>query len=170
MFDFLKPASSEEGKGGNARLWLIVVGALVGVALLLFSGVQETREEETQPERYDPREDELVQYQTYLETRVKSICESVNGVSGVTAIVTLSGGFEAVYATEYPDGNEEYVILGSGSNATALYLTRAAPEIVGIGIVCRGGSSLAVQKELIALISASFHLPSNRIYVTEAGR
>lgn len=170
MFDFLKNPATDGEKGGKTRLWIIVIGAIVGVALLLFGGAREQPTETAEPSPYSPSEDELVLYQSYLEGRVKTLCESVNGVSGVTAIVTLAGGFEEVYATEYPNGNEEYVILGSGSNATALYLSRSAPQIAGIGIVCHGGSSPSVQKELIALISASFHVSSNRIYVTEAGK
>ncbi|MBQ2734812.1 MAG: hypothetical protein IJF33_03175 [Clostridia bacterium] len=169
MFDFLKRDASGEEKSGKLRFWLIVLGAAVGVALILWGGAQEQGETVEEAEPYSPNEDELVLYQGYLEERVKAICESVEGVSNVTAIVTLSGGFSSVYATQYPDGNEEYVIIGSGSNATALFLSRSAPEIAGIGIVCRGGSSSAIQKELTALIAASFHLPSNRIYVTEGG-
>ena len=87
----------------------------------------------------------------------------------VTVVVTLSGSFESVYATEWPDGNEEYVILGSGSSAAPIYLSRSAPEIAGIGIVCSGGANDNVKRELIALLSATFHISSNRIYITEAG-
>ena len=104
----------------------------------------------------------------YLENRIVSICESVEGVEKVSAIVTLSGGFEAVYATEVTASGEDYVILGSGSNASGLLLLQKTPEIVGIGIVCSGAESIAVRTELISLVSASFHLPTNRIYVTEA--
>ena len=167
MFDFLKQDANGEERGGKLRLWLIVLGAAVGVALILWGGAREDETPAQEATLYSPADDELVLYQGYLEERVKAICESVEGVSNVTAIVTLRGGFSSVYATEYPNGNEEYVILGSGSNATALFLSRSAPEIAGIGIVCRGGSGSAVQKELTALISAAFHLPSNRIYITE---
>lgn len=149
------------------RLWLILLGATLGVALILWGGAREGEAEEAEATPYSPGTDELVLYQGYLEERVKAVCESVEGVGNVTVIVTLSGGFEAVYATEYPDGNEEYVIIGSGSNATALFLSRSAPGIAGIGIVCNGGADASVQKELTALISAAFHVPTNRIYVTK---
>ena len=108
-------------------------------------------------------------YQDYLEKRIKTLCESVSGVRNVTVVVTLSGSFESVYATEWPDGNEEYVILGSGSSASPIYLSRSAPEIAGIGIVCSGGANDNVRRELISLLSATFHISSNRIYITEAG-
>ncbi|MBQ9773187.1 MAG: hypothetical protein IJW30_00810 [Clostridia bacterium] len=167
MFGFLK-RNTEGGKGSNGKLWLIVIGAAVGILLLLFGGSSEKEEAVVQSEPYNLSTDELVIYQNYLESEIRSLCESVSGVSNITVAVTLSGSFESVYATEWKDENEEYVIIGSGSSAQALYLTRSAPKIAGIGIVCRGGGSERVRNELIPLLAASFHVSSNRIYITEA--
>lgn len=169
MFSFFKNEENGEEKNGKARLWLILIGAAVGVALILFGGSTKQAKEEPADTVYSPAEDELVLYQNYLEERVKSLCESVEGVSGVTAVVTLAGGFESVYATEFLDGNEEYVILGSGANATALFLSREAPQIAGIGIVCLGGNNASIRAELTSLVCATFHISSNRVYITEAG-
>lgn len=168
MFSFWKSNENREEKNSKLKVWIIVIGAVVGIALILLggSGARDTPEEE-QGNVYTPSEDEMVLYQNYLEERVKALCESVEGVGSVTAIVTLSGGFESVYATELIDGNEEYVIIGSGSSATALFLSRKAPEIAGVGIVCHGGASANARQELISLISATFHIPTNRIYVTQ---
>ena len=161
---------ADEGTGeklSSARKWLILIGAALGVALLIFGSTEIPRDDQkTESAHYDPTQDELVLYQSFLEERVRSICESVSGVGGVTAIVTLSGGFESVYATEWNDGNEEYVIIGSGSNASALFLTRDAPEIAGIGVVCHGSVGISTKNELTALLSAAFRVPSNRIYIS----
>lgn len=166
MFSFLK-GEGDGSRGGN-RIWILLLLGAVGVGLLLFGGMWEGKA--NAPSQADPlsAEEELRLYQTYLEERVKSLCESVSGVGDVTVIVTLSGGFESVYATEWSDDGESYVILGNGSNAEALLLSRAAPEIAGIGVVCRGGSNDALRRELISLIGAGFDISSNRIYVTEA--
>lgn len=169
MFSFWKSNENGEEKNGKLKVWIIVIGAVVGIALILLggSGARDAPMEE-QGTVYTPSEDEMVLYQGYLEERVKALCESVEGVGNVTAIVTLSGGFESVYATELIDGNEEYVIIGNGSSATALFLSRKAPEIAGVGIVCHGGASANARQELISLVSATFHIPTNRIYVTQA--
>ena len=169
MFSFWKSNENGEEKNGKLKVWIIVIGAVVGIALILLggSGARDAPEEE-QGTVCTPLEDEMVLYQGYLEERVKALCESVEGVGNVTAIVTLSGGFESVYATELIDGNEEYVIIGNGSSATALFLSRKAPEIAGVGIVCHGGASANARQELISLVSATFHIPTNRIYVTQA--
>lgn len=170
MFTKSKTEGSSLEGAGKLRLILILAGAALGILLLLLGSgdfFSEKDENTNQPAQPSPQE-ELEQYQNYLENRIKTLCESVNGVSGVTVAVTLSGNFEEIYATELIDGNEEYVIVGSGSNASALYISRLAPEIAGIGIVCRGGGNSDVRQELTSLICASFHIASNRVYIAEA--
>ena len=75
-----------------------------------------------------------------------------------------------MYATELINGNEEYVIVGSGSSSSALLLCRREPEIAGIGVVCCGGGNADVRRELLSLLSATLHVSGNRIYITEAKR
>jgi len=165
MFSFWKN-DAESGHGG--RFWILLLLGAIGVGLLLFGGAWEKKDAQSPITQAPDAEEELREYQAYLEQRVKTLCESVNGVSNVTVIVTLSGSFQSVYATEWKEGDEKYVIVGSGANAEALLLSRATPSIEGIGVVCRGGGNDARRRELISLISAGFNLASNRIYVTEA--
>lgn len=167
MFSFFNPNSDHEATR-KGKTWILILTAAIGIALIFFGGTSKHAETSDTETDYRTDNDELIIYQTYLESRVKTLCESVNGVGNVSVVVTLAGSFESVYATELQEGKEEYVILGNGSSASALYLTRSAPEIAGIGIVCKGGGNTSVRCELIALLSASFHVSSNRIYVTEA--
>ena len=167
MFDFLKKGSLKDN--GRLRLYLLLGCGILGILLILFGSSTKTPQNSDENSPYSTSTDELVIYQDYLEKRIKTLCESVSGVRNVTVVVTLSGSFESVYATEWPDGQEEYVILGSGSSASPIYLSRSAPEIAGIGIVCSGGSNDNVRCELISLLSATFHISSNRIYIAEAG-
>ena len=167
MFDFLKKGTVTEK--GRLRLYLLLGCGLLGILLILFGSGGQKAVESAKETPYSTSTDELVIYQDYLEERIKTLCESVSGVRNVTVVVTLSGTFESIYATEWPNGNEEYVILGSGSSASPIYLSRSAPEIAGIGIVCAGGSNDNIKRELIALLTATFHISSNRIYVAEAG-
>ena len=156
-------------ENGRLRLYLLLGCGLLGILLIVFGSSGKKAEQSNTEKPYSTTEDELIIYQDYLEERIRKLCESVSGVKNVTVVVTLSGTFESVYATEWPDGNEEYVILGSGSSAAPIYLSRSAPEIAGIGIVCSGGANDNVRRELISLLSATFHISSNRIYIAEAG-
>ena len=169
MSFFQKHKDGDAQPSGNTKWLLLAGGALLGILLLLWSGnaEQTLQNDDTASQSTTPQE-ELEAYQVYLEGRVRTLCQSVEGVDNVTVAVTLSGCFEEIYATEFIDGNEEYVILGSGSNASALHLSRSAPEIAGIGVVCRGGGNTDVRRELLSLLSAAFHVPANRIYITEA--
>lgn len=168
MFGIQKNA--ETGKNGSWRIWLILLGAVCGVLLLVFgSGLGSRKEQDNKPQKTVSDEEELAAYRLSLETDIRSLCESVDGVGSVTVALTLSGGFTDVYATEAArDGGEQYVIVGSGSNAAALRLSRNAPEVVGIGIVCNGGMNLDVRQELTSLLSAAYHVPTNRIYIAQA--
>ena len=105
MFDFLKKGNASQN--GRLRLYLLLGCGVLGVLLILFgSGGKKVQQSESDP-AYSTSTDELVIYQDYLEARIKKLCESVSGVRNVTVVVTLSGSFESVYATEWPDGNEE---------------------------------------------------------------
>ena len=158
-----------DGTSKSKRSYLLLGLAVVaGVLLLLLGNGFQRKETEPESTVWKPHEDELMIYQEYLEERVKVICQSVRGVDAVTVIVSLEGGFCEEYATELHDGDERYVILGNGSSAKALFLSRQAPSIAGIGVVCRGASDPSVQEELISLLSATFRVPSNRIHITQA--
>lgn len=165
MFKFLKHNEENEGILQKKGLWMLLLAAL-GVILLLFGGRISAKEVPTQDTPYSPTEDELVLYREHIEERIQSLCQSVAGVGKVQVAVTLSGGYEAVYATEIKDGNEEYVILGSGSSASALLLSKETPSVIGVGIVCNGGADVRVKSELTALVSAAFDVPTNRIYIS----
>jgi stage III sporulation protein AG len=161
----------ESPRQGKASLLLLIGVALIGILLIVFGGQigkSEKKEASAEPPGAVGAQEELEAYQSYIEDRVKSLCESVKGVENVTVAVTLSGGFEEIYAKEISNEKESYVILGSGSNASALYLSRKAPEITGIGVVCRGGGNDNVRQELLSLLSAAFKVPANRIYITES--
>ena len=168
MFSFWK--SEGESARGGGRVWLLLLFGAIGIGLLVFGGMWEGRASDAPLTESGSAEEELREYQTYLESRVAALCESVSGVSHVTVIVSLSGGFGSVYATEWTKDGEAYVILGSGANAEALLLSRSTPEIAGIGVVCRGGGNDILRRELISLISAGFNISSNRIYITEASQ
>ncbi len=170
MFAIFKK-NKDDSESSSLRAWIILIAAVAGIALLLFGGMtdKKTDSQEESPKPSSGNE-EMILYQTYLEERVKALCESVSGVGEVTAIVTLEGGFEAVYATEMSDGDEVYVVLGSGSGSSALFLTQTAPVISGIGVVCHGSGNEMLCHELTELISAAFHISSNRIYITASGK
>lgn len=169
LFSRERSAGASDEKSRLPML-IVLLGALGGVLLLLLGGglTDESAPDEAPASLQEA--DELEQYRRELEERIRVLCESVQGVSGVQIAVTLECGYKSIYATEQSNGNEEYVIVGSGSSASALLLCRREPEIAGIGVVCCGGGNADVRRELLSLLSAAFHVSGNRIYITEAKR
>jgi hypothetical protein len=152
--------------GTKMPIWLLIIGGVLGIVLILFGSRNSSDSKATDSEKNSTpvKEDEIVRYQDYLETRIEELCASV-GLGEVSAIVTLDGGFEDHYATEQKGENETYVIIGSGSSAQPLLLSRTVPSIMGIGVVCPSPLSPVEQNEILSLLSATFHTPSNRICI-----
>lgn len=166
MGAWFKKNENTEQKSRQGHIWIIVVGAALGIGLLLLGGRGESTTAVAEGVPQTNAIEETVLYRTRLEEEIRTLCESVSGVGEVRVAVSLEGGFREVYATEGADG--EYVIVGSGSSASPVLISRDPPALSGIGVVCRGGSSPSIQRELVSLLSATFNLPTNRIYVTEA--
>lgn len=140
---------------------------IIGIIMLGTGSCQSDKEEESAGgiESLDP-----AQYAREVEERVEELCNRVDGVSSSFAVVSLEGGYRAIYATDTQSGTssikKQTVTLGSGSAEKALLLGYENPRIAGIGIVCSGGDDPVRRKNVISVISSAFDIPSNKIFVT----
>jgi len=157
-------------KEQNTVKLLLVFGIAVGVLLLLIGNGVLSRDEGESAEvsaLYDER-----QYEAELVAKIENICKKIKGVGEISVAVTLDGSFKTVLAQNSQSNatgsghRQEYVLIGSGSSESAIPIGYSPPEILGIGVVCTGGGDPKVRLEIISLISATFDLPSNKIYVT----
>ena len=143
----------------SARFLIIAAALALGVGLLLLGGKGESGKND----EFDSVS--LEEYEKELEKKITELCSRVDGVTNVTVAVSLSGGFEYVYAT---DSSGKPVTVGSGGSASGIIIKKKVPEIAGIGIVCRGGGNEAVRNRLVSLVSAACGIGANRVFVTEA--
>ncbi len=156
----------------NGKLTVALVGLLFGVGLLLFGNRLYTGDDDPTPDTPSPGAEvrAVEEYRIALERRIADITAEVAGAGSVSVVVTLEGGYEYVYACDkkITVGGESvtYITVGQGADESLVFLAERAPAIVGIGIVCTGGSDPAVRREVTALVSAAFGVPSNQIYVT----
>jgi stage III sporulation protein AG len=169
---------SEKDKGGTPwwqRPGILLLGAALALGLILLgSGRSQTprREASEQTASVDP----LYEYSERMESRIRTLCESVRGVSDVRVVLSFEGDFSYVYATDSDtrEGKDqtqsylEYVTVGSGSSEQTVLLTRHFPKVSGIGIVCVGGGDGAIRQEMISLLSTALGVGSNKIYIAEA--
>lgn len=152
----------------DKKMVFLALGAILGILLLLFGSFTSQKSDE----KSQSAESDLMDPKTYaaeLETRIEELCGEVKGAGKVQATVTLKGGYRAVYATDAKSssgGNQSSTVLvGSGSSEEAILVCYQNPEIAGVGIVCEGGGNAEVRERIISLISATFSIGTNKIFV-----
>jgi len=159
----------------NGTLKLLIIALSVGVVLLIIGSFAFPNKENPTTDISDNDGTELIgffEYKEMLEKEIESICLGVSGVKQVDAVVFFSEVGGSLYAQNTQSGGSgtdknEYVIIGSGSNAHALYLGESLPTLSGIGVVCDTGGDLTKRNEILALLSSAYGLPMTRIYVSE---
>ena len=155
-------------KSGKKNLMLLALLALVGMILLLASKCSYSDSEAVSSpdtmENLDP-----ATYAHQIEKRVEEICNKIDGVSSTHAVVTLRGGYRAIYASNSQSGSSnsknQIVVIGSGSNEKPLLIGYENPEIAGIGIVCSGGDDARRRETIISVVSSAFDIGTNKIFV-----
>lgn len=154
-----------------SKLLLLAGCGILGVLLLIYGNGKLNSKGSSGDNLIADEHQDLAAYTARLEASIERLCSNISGVSDVAVAVTLESGFEYVYAADSEnkaDGSIEikYITIGSGSGETPVYITEKLPKIAGIGIVCRGGSSPAIQQKLISLICSAYNIGSNKIYIT----
>ena len=148
------------------KIYLLAALIFVGVIIIIVGKREPQISEDVKSsiEELDPS-----QYSEMLEARIEELCNRVDGVSGAYAVVTLKGGYQAIYAIDSQSGNtsskNQTVVIGSGSGERAILEGYSYPEIAGIGIVCRGGDSYDVKNKIVSLVSSAFDISANKIFV-----
>ena len=165
--------NDEKRSKNGAKMLPVIIGAALGVLLLIYgTSVGKSKADENNNQvsvgisAFDEGE-----YEQMLSKKIEDICKGVKGAGKVSVALTLDGSYRAIYAQNSSDGSSvrrEYLLVGSGSSESALLLGYAPPEILGVGIVCGGGTNDMVRAEITALVSALLDVPTNRIYVTGA--
>ena len=158
-------------KRGTLKILLIALA--VGIALFFIGStvIGDDKENEKQNDEVT----ELIgffDYKELMEKEIEGLCSSVSGVKSVKAVVFFSEVGGSLYAQNTQSGSTgndktEYVIIGSGTNAHALYLGESLPTLSGIGVACDTGGTEDTRNELLCLLSATYGLPMTRIYVSE---
>lgn len=141
-------------------LGLLVIGLAAGVVLLVLGN----RAEKTEVE---PAVTEVsFSFETYekaLSERLAEMIARVKGVSGVHVMLTLERGYSEEFAK---DGENYLTVKQSDGGQETVKLSQEAPEIKGVAVICKGGDDPNVQKQIIEMISALFHLSASRIFVS----
>lgn len=139
---------------------LLLLGLAAGVMLLILGGASEENAES------DVREEtfSFEAYEEELAGRLEDMIARLDGVSGVHVMLTL----ERSYSEELAGEEGEYLtVRASDGGQGTVTLSREAPTVKGVAVICKGGTSAKVQQEIISMLSALLNLPSHRIFVSE---
>lgn len=151
----------------DGKIIIFVFIALIGLGLLIYGSFASSKKE-GQNTSAEPSLDADA-YAERIENEVESICKSVTGKCNVDAVVSLSGGYRAVYAADSQSSGNGYkssmVLVGSGSSEGAVLVCYENPQISGIGIVISMSADERIKNDIVALVSAAFSVGSNKIYV-----
>ncbi len=161
----------EEQKSGgrlDSKLIIFVLIGIIGLGLLIYGALSSSKKQESankaEEAALDPKS-----YSQAVESEIESICRGVAGGCSAEAVVSLEGGYRAVYATDSQSTSGGYknsmVLVGSGSSEGAVLVCYENPRISGIGIVLSCAENERVRRDVISLVSAAFSVSTNKIYV-----
>lgn len=155
----------------SGALWIVICAFAVGIIMLIIGGGASKNNQDEEPYDENIRNTESFEsYKQMLSSSIKASCERLIGVGDVCVLLDFESSGEIIYAQNSnisSDGDQrnEYVIVGSGSNAEALYLGQKFPALSGIGIICPSSVGQAKKDQISALLASAYGLPMTRIYV-----
>ncbi len=172
ILDVLKSLKSDK----KAVTAVTVLGA-VGLLLIMLSSLLpgEKKEEEKRSSENQNISAASADYCTETEKKLADFLEDIDGVGKVRVYLTVGGEEQYVYATEgktsiaenKTEEERKYVMIGGGSEKSALIETVKAPEISGAVIACTGADSPVVREMVYEAASTALDLTTGQIYVTK---
>ncbi len=142
-------------------LGLLLIGLAAGIMLLFLGGHKE------EAERTPPPVEEsfsFAEYEEALAARLALMIERLEGISDVHVMLTL----EQSYAEELAgEGGDYLTIRESDGGQGTVTVSRTAPKVKGVAVICKGGASPDRAGKIISLLAALLDLPTHRIFVSE---
>lgn len=120
---------------GRARVITLLLVLSLGAALILIPEAKKTEES-----------DPLYAYKVRLESELSELCSSVEGAGKCIVYVSFSEG----ESYEYQGGQIK---------------TEKPPRVLGVTVLCEGGSRSGVRARITEIISSLFDVGANRICV-----
>ena len=116
-------------------------------------------------------------YCSETEKKLEKFLENISGTEKVRVYLTVGSGERYVYASEGKKSKSEnkteeekkYVIIGNGSEKSALIETVKTPVIEGAVVIFSGNGDASVKEKLYHAVSAALGIPTGKIYVAEGG-
>lgn len=154
----------------------VTILGIAGLLLIMISSLVPEKKKTDESESKVVEETVCAEdYRIETEKRLESFLCSIDGAGDVKVYLTVGSDERYIYATEgrrskSEDKTEEerkYVMIGGGSDKSALIETVETPAITGAVIACSGFDSPTVQEQIYRAASAALGIPTGKIYVTK---
>ena len=155
----------------SGALWIVICAFAAGIIMLLIGGnMGESGASNALPEGHLHDMEDFGEYKSTLSESIRGVCQKLVGGGEFYVMLDFETSGEMIYAQNTntnADGDKrsEYVIIGSGNNAEALYLGQRFPALSGIGVVCPSGVTQSQRDEICSLLAAAYGLPLTRVCV-----
>ena len=159
-----------ETLSGKKKSLILALAGIIGLMLIIFGTFGEKKDEKDDVSKNSKENVSTMEYIQALENKIGNIAEQITGSSNVRVIVSVSSGTEYIYVSNEKLGenssSKEYITVRTESGADELILFKEIyPEVTGVSVACKGGDSPEIQAKLIAVISTSLNVGSNRICI-----
>jgi stage III sporulation protein AG len=174
--------------GKRVTTILLIIG-LAGIALIFLSDFFHSDSTNTQTNQSSSSAitDSLNAYETQTQSALDNIIGSISGVGRVKVLVTVESGVENIYETDNKQSTEKtggddnstqaelssssessHVILNNNNGGEqALLKKQIQPTVLGVVVVCDGGSNPDVQESVVNTVSCALGLATNKITVLQ---
>ena len=155
---------------GKKKSLILTLAGIIGLMLIIFGTFGEKKDENADVSKNSQEKVSTLEYIQALENKIGNIAEQITGSGNVRVIVSVSSGTEYIYVSNEKLGenssSKEYITVRTESGADELILFKEiSPEVTGVSVACKGGDSPEIQAKLIAVISTSLNVGSNRICI-----
>ena len=166
-------------KGDRKMMTAAVILGAAGLLLIMISSLipEKKADDKAAKEKTVSVVSEAESYCDETEKRLESFLENIRGAENVKVYLTVGSGERYVYASEgrkskaenKTEEEKKYVIIGGGSEKSALIETVRTPVIEGAVVIFSGNGDAAVKEKLYHAVSAALGIPTGKIYVAEGG-
>ena len=155
-------------------IFILLIGFL-GISLLFLSEIFFQKDDVEESETYNTDEE----YCIYLENKIQSYIENIDGAGKTKVIITLSETTEYIYATDDKDVRKnntnsddstlekEYVIIENNNSDVGLLIKTIEPKVRGVAVSCEGGDNTKVQQQIYSTIEALLDISTSDISISK---
>ena len=167
---------------------LMIIGNIVGSSLEQENKTVPKDNGSSAAEPSPSKNNTYSSYAAFYEAQIESLLKNIEGVKDVKAAVYVKSEGTGVLAENSNTDNSKtsekdaqggtreeekdvqdknvVIIKDAEGNESVVYVSKSAPEIVGIAVCVKGGASASLQEKIKTTLRALYGIPASKISIT----